>query len=171
MKNLRVLICAGLLLAAATNAALAQSQPVPQAPTGNAIPVTADNFIRAETDLVYGSIVKDGGFGKYVHHRELYPVDAPIVRPNRDTLYSFSIFDLDAGPVTITLPNAGQRYMSLQVIDEDQYTCGPLRRRSLQLYQGEDRHPLRLVRSPNSCRSERPRGHEEGPCSARCDQG
>jgi hypothetical protein len=36
------------------------------------------------------SIVKDGGFGKYVHHRELYPVDAPIVRPNRDTLYSFS---------------------------------------------------------------------------------
>jgi hypothetical protein len=122
MKNLRVLICAGLLLAAATNAALAQSQPVPQAPTGNAIPVTADNFIRAETDLVNGSIVKDGGFGKYVHHRELYPVDAPIVRPNRDTLYSFSIFDLDAGPVTITMPNAGQRYMSLQVIDGDQYT-------------------------------------------------
>jgi hypothetical protein len=50
------------------------------------------------------------------------PVDAPIVRPNRDTLYSFSIFDLDAGPVTITLPNAGQRFMSLQVIDGDQYT-------------------------------------------------
>jgi uncharacterized protein DUF1254/adenylate/guanylate cyclase family protein len=55
------------------------------------------------------SIVKDGGFGKYVHHRELYPVDAPIVRPNRDTLYSFSNFDLDAGPVTITLPDARQR--------------------------------------------------------------
>ena len=46
------------------------------------------------------------GFGKYVHHRDLYPVEAPIVRPNRDTLYSFSIFDLEAGPVTITLPNA-----------------------------------------------------------------
>jgi hypothetical protein len=29
-------------------------------------------------------------FIKLVHHRELYPVDAPIVRPNRDTLYSFS---------------------------------------------------------------------------------
>jgi hypothetical protein len=34
-----------LLLAAANNAALASSQPVPQAPTGNAIPVTADNFM------------------------------------------------------------------------------------------------------------------------------
>jgi hypothetical protein len=122
MKNLRVQICAGLLLAAVNNAALAQAQPAPQAPAGSAVPVTVDNFRRAESDLVMGPIVKDGGFGKYVHHRELYPVDAPIVRPNRDTLYSFSIFDLDAGPVTIALPNAGQRFMSLQVIDGDQYT-------------------------------------------------
>jgi hypothetical protein len=122
MKNLCIQICVGLLLATANNAALAQAQPAPQVPAGNAIPVTADNFNRAETDLVNGSIVKDGGFAKYVHHRELYPVDAPIVRPNRDTLYSLSIFDLDAGPVTITLPDAGQRFMSLQVIDGEQYT-------------------------------------------------
>jgi hypothetical protein len=37
------------------------------------------------------------------------------VRPNRDTLYSLSVFDLDAGLVTITLPHAGQRFMSMQV--------------------------------------------------------
>jgi hypothetical protein len=122
VKNLRVQIYAGLLLAAANNAALAEAQPSPQAPAGDTIPVTVDNFRRAESDLVMGPIVKDGGFGKYVHHRDLYPVEAPIVRPNRDTLYSFSIFDLDAGPVTIALPNAGQRFMSLQVIDGDQYT-------------------------------------------------
>jgi hypothetical protein len=85
MKNLRVHICAGLLLAAASNAALAQAQPVPQAPAGSAIPLNVDNFRRAESDLVMGPIVRDGGFGKYVHHCELYPVDAPIVRPNRDT--------------------------------------------------------------------------------------
>jgi hypothetical protein len=107
MKNLRIEICAALLLAAANHAALAQAQPAPQVPASSAVPVTVDNFNRAESDLVMGSIVKDGGFGKYVHHRELYPVDAPIVRPNRDALYSFSIFDLDAGPVTITLPDAG----------------------------------------------------------------
>ena len=41
---------------------------------------------------------------------------------NRDTLYSAAVFDLDAGPVTITLPDAGKRFMSMQVIDEDQYT-------------------------------------------------
>ncbi|NUU39352.1 hypothetical protein HNQ83_30320, partial [Pseudomonas sp. C2B4] len=33
----------------------------------------------------------------------------------------FLLFDLDAGPVTITLPDAGQRHMSMQVINEDHY--------------------------------------------------
>jgi hypothetical protein len=122
MKTLCVEICAGLLLAATTNAAPAQAQSAPPAPAGSAVLVTPDNFNRAESDLLLATTVKDGGFGKFVHHRELYPIDAPIVRPNRDTLYSFSVFDLDAGPVTITLPNAGQRFMSMQVIDEDQYT-------------------------------------------------
>ena len=32
-----------------------------------------------------------------------------------------AVFDLDAGPVTITLPDAGKRFMSLQIIDEDHY--------------------------------------------------
>jgi hypothetical protein len=43
---------------------------------------------------------------------------------NRDTLYSGAVFDLAAGAVTVTLPNAGGRFMSMQVIDEDQYTHG-----------------------------------------------
>ena len=45
-----------------------------------------------------------------------------IIRINRDTLYSAAVFDLDAGPVTVTLPDAGKRFMSMQVIDEDEYT-------------------------------------------------
>jgi hypothetical protein len=40
---------------------------------------------------------------------------------NRDTLYSAAVFDLDAGPVTVTLPDAGKRFMSVQVISEDHY--------------------------------------------------
>jgi hypothetical protein len=36
-------------------------------------------------------------------------------------LYSFGVFDLDAGPVTVTLPDAGKRYMAVQIIDQDQY--------------------------------------------------
>jgi len=45
-----------------------------------------------------------------------------VVRQNRDTLYSAAVFDLDAGPVTITVPDAGPRFISLQVFDQDQYT-------------------------------------------------
>jgi hypothetical protein len=45
-----------------------------------------------------------------------------IIRPNRDTLYSGAVFDLDAGPMTVVVPDAGTRFMSMQVINEDQYT-------------------------------------------------
>jgi hypothetical protein len=45
-----------------------------------------------------------------------------VIRTNRDTLYSGAVFDLDGGPVTITLPDVGARFMSMQVIDEDEYT-------------------------------------------------
>jgi hypothetical protein len=122
MKNLRVRICAALLLAAVGYAALVQAQPAPQPPAGNAIPVTADNFIRAESDAVFTGLVAQGGFGKFHHNRELTPIDSRIVRrPNRDTLYSTGVFDLDAGPVTITLPDAGKRFLTMIVIDEDHY--------------------------------------------------
>lgn len=87
-----------------------------------AIIVTPDNFVRAETDLYFGNIVKDGGFGAFHHIRELAPLDKQLViRQNRDTLYSSAVFDLDAGPVTVSMPDPGQRFMSLQVITEDHY--------------------------------------------------
>ena len=63
------------------------------------------------------------GFGKFRHGRDLAPIgQGGIIRPNRDTLYSLAIFDLDAGPVTITLPDPGKHSMTMQVINEDQYT-------------------------------------------------
>ena len=87
------------------------------------VPVTADNFARAETDLYFGNAVKNGGFGKFMHNRELTPIDEQLViRMNRDTLYSMAIFDLEAGPVTVTMPDPGKRFMSMQVFDEDEYT-------------------------------------------------
>ncbi|TBY08155.1 DUF1254 domain-containing protein [Rhizobium laguerreae] len=85
--------------------------------------VTADNFPRAESDLYFGSIVKDGGFGKFFNRREPATIEKQtIIRLNRDTLYTAGVFDLDAGPVTITLPDAGRRFRSMQVINGDQYT-------------------------------------------------
>ncbi len=75
------------LIAALISAASAypgQAQPVPQAPAGNAVPVTADNFNRAETDVYFGKRVKKGGrIGNLSHSRELYLTDSPVVRPNR----------------------------------------------------------------------------------------
>src|SRR5580698_4735143 len=84
--------------------------------------VTPDNFNRAESDTYFAIVARSGGFEKFEHHRDVVSIDRQtIVRPNRDTLYSSAVFDLHAGPVTVTLPDAGTRFMSLQVIDEDQY--------------------------------------------------
>jgi hypothetical protein len=43
------------------------------------IPVTADNFTRAESDRAVGGIVKLGGFGKFHHGREFTPLDTQLV--------------------------------------------------------------------------------------------
>ncbi|RBL81729.1 hypothetical protein DDE05_42605 [Streptomyces cavourensis] len=98
--------------------ASAHAQPAPDAATL----VTVDNFARAESDLYLGKMVADGGLGKFVHSRAMVAIDAQnVIRMNRDTLYSQAVFDLDAGPVTITLPEAGKRFMSTLVVDENHY--------------------------------------------------
>jgi hypothetical protein len=81
--------------------------------------VTVDNFSRAETDRTMAEYVKLGGFGAFYHIRKPTPIDQQkVVRMNLDTLYSFGVFDL-AEPVTITLPDSGERFMSALIINED----------------------------------------------------
>jgi hypothetical protein len=89
----------------------------------NTVPVTVDNFARAESDNYFAVNAKvAGGLGKMAHHREPASIDEQtVIRLNRDTLYSFGVFDLAAAPVTVTLPDAGKRFMSLQIINEDHY--------------------------------------------------
>jgi hypothetical protein len=95
----------------------------PLARGAEAVPVTIENFIRAETDTYFAKFAKDGELGKLAHQRELAPVaNQTVVRMNRDTLYSSGVFDLAAGPVTLTLPDAGKRFMAVQVVDEDHFT-------------------------------------------------
>jgi hypothetical protein len=115
MKHVRIFH--SLLLAAGLSAAHAQTGSKP-------VPVTADNFVRAESDLYFTGLVEDSGgaLGKFNHRREVASVDnQTVIRLNRDTLYSSAVFDLDPGPVTITLPDAGKRFRSMQVISEDHY--------------------------------------------------
>jgi hypothetical protein len=89
----------------------------------NAVPVTVDNFPRAESDLYMGNALKEaGGTGKLFNHREPVQVDKQfVIRANRDTLYSTILLDLDAGPATVTMPDAGKRFMSMMVLNEDHY--------------------------------------------------
>ena len=94
-----------------------------QAPPSKPVSVTVENFSRAESDLYFFGIVRNGGFGKFDHTRGPAPLDKQtVIRLNRDTLYSSAVFDLDAGPVTITIPDAGHRFISMPVINEDHYT-------------------------------------------------
>src|ERR1700739_4445274 len=112
------LVFATLPMLAAFAAAHAQSP-------ASAIPVTIDNFARAESDLYMGNLVRKAGVGRFGSDREPASIDnQTVIRLNRDTLYSFGVFDLDAGSVTITMPDAGKRFMSMQVINEDHYVPG-----------------------------------------------
>jgi hypothetical protein len=111
---LKTLALAGLLATVTTSLAIAQTI---------AVPVSPDTFVHAETDVTMAAYAKEGALGKFMHGRTPASIeDQKIVRMNRDTLYSFGIFDLDAGPVTLTLPETGKRYMMAQVIDQDHYT-------------------------------------------------
>lgn len=82
--------------------------------------VTANNYVRAETDYQLKTYVASmDNFGKFVHSREPYDVENQVtVRGNRDTLYSFGVFDL-ASPLTVTLPEPDGRYQSLMMVNQD----------------------------------------------------
>jgi hypothetical protein len=86
------------------------------------VPVTIENFPRAETDRYFSDYVAKGSFGRFVHSRTMADVDhQSVVRMNRDTIYSSGVFDLAAAPLTVTLPEAGNRFMSLLVVSHDHH--------------------------------------------------
>jgi len=65
---------------------------------------------------------RGAGFGgqvnAFAHMRNLANHKArAVTTPNNDTLYSSGQIDLSAGPITITLPAAGERYLSLALMD------------------------------------------------------
>ncbi|AVM01853.1 carboxylesterase [Gordonia iterans] len=84
--------------------------------------VNVDNFARAETDAMMSGILKiTGSVNTVFHDRELAPLDRqPVIRQNRDTLYSVAIVDISQG-ATFTIPDAGDRYLSVMLINQDHY--------------------------------------------------
>ncbi|QFU81836.1 DUF1214 domain-containing protein [Natronorubrum aibiense] len=85
------------------------------------VPVTWENYPRASCHTGFQSTVDEGGFGQFYHMRDLAPIEDQFVPGySRDFLYSWGVFDLTE-PVTITLPDSGDRYQSMNVQNEDQY--------------------------------------------------
>ncbi|WP_426594050.1 DUF1214 domain-containing protein [Cellulomonas sp. McL0617] len=86
------------------------------------VPVGVDNFVRAESDRMFDFVLHDtGGTNQWLVNRTPTPLDhQPIIRQNRDTLYSATIADVSAG-ARITVPDTGGRYASVMVINQDHY--------------------------------------------------
>lgn len=84
--------------------------------------VNVDNFVRAESDRMFAAIAQQaGGVGKWSHGFTPTPIEQqPIIRMNRDTLYSASVVDISSG-ATLTIPNVGDRYMSVMIVNRDHY--------------------------------------------------
>ena len=130
MKKINILAVMAIAALGTSNANAAIDEP---------IFVNADNFIRAESDLYFGGIVKNGGFGRLDHTREMAPLDKQtVIRLNRDTVYSSGVYDLDAGPIRVVVPDTDGRFTSLQVISQDHYTYGVFYGQTDQVIRKED---------------------------------
>lgn len=85
------------------------------------VAVIVDNFCRAESDRYFAATAARGRFGRLGHDRAgLDVAQQSVIRMNRDTWYSSGVFDL-TNPVVVHLPDAGGRFTSLLVINQDHY--------------------------------------------------
>ena len=61
--------------------------------------VNVDNFARAESARMFdNTLALSGGVNRWFHYREPTPVESqPVMRMNRDTLYSGAVVDISEG--------------------------------------------------------------------------
>ena len=115
----------------------AQEATNPKSSADEPIPVTVDNFVRAETAAQFDSYMKlTGGVNKFFHFREAVPLDKQtLIRMNRDALYSSAIVDISKG-ATLTIPETDGRYLSIMIMNEDGYIN--------KVYQGKGTYKLTM---------------------------
>jgi len=85
--------------------------------------VTQDNFPQAYTNLRFDAIIKKAGGINTFLEMPVPPSDPTkqfVVRMNRDTYYSTSIFDM-TGDVFVTIPET-KKYVTIQIVDENHET-------------------------------------------------
>ena len=115
------------LLTGALAGLFCASAPLAQAATearasGDVIPITIDNFVRAATAFEFDTYTRrSGGVNTFSHLFEPTPIDnQPTIRMNRDTLYSSAVVDIREG-ATLYLPDVGERYMTAMIVNQDHY--------------------------------------------------
>jgi hypothetical protein len=149
MKAIALLATASLPFAlVACDATKAPSAQASKAAASTGTLVTRDNFIRAESDRMFGDFLKpSGGVNQFFHIRAPTPLDQQtVVRMNRDTIYSVSIIDASEGG-TFTLPPApDRRYISVHFIDNDHYDLGAINTPGTHPIPKTDGHIAALVR-------------------------
>jgi len=114
MTNVSIGVCLAILSIASALDAGDRAEPVM---------VNVDNFVRAETAAQFDTSLKmtGGAVNEWFHFRKPAPIDQQnVIRMNRDTLYSGAIVDISEG-ARLTVPDTGDRYMSIMVINEDHY--------------------------------------------------
>ena len=87
------------------------------------IVVTEENFPQAYSNMRFDAIIKQaGGINKFLEMpvASSDPAKQFVVRMNRDTFYSTSVFDMTGG-IYVTIPETDQ-YVSIQVVDENHET-------------------------------------------------
>jgi hypothetical protein len=79
------------------------------------------NYVRAETDLqMKGYSSAPFTFGQFTHGRKAYDVEHQVtLSANRDTIYSFGVFDLSKSDLTVTLPDSQGKYMTVMPLSQD----------------------------------------------------
>jgi hypothetical protein len=88
------------------------------------VQVNVDNFVRAETALQFDRFLEmyvGDNVNTWAHLRTPSPIDnQTVIRMNRDTLYSSIVVDISEG-ATLTIPDTGDRYLSIMIVNEDHY--------------------------------------------------
>ncbi|MGJ8586124.1 MAG: DUF1254 domain-containing protein [Marinosulfonomonas sp.] len=84
------------------------------------VTVNMDNYPVVETNRQMGVTLKAAGdINMFTHNRNVPPVDdQPVIRMNRDTLYSRAVVNASMG-AHVTIPDAGDRYISLMYLDDN----------------------------------------------------
>ena len=84
--------------------------------------MSAKEYIQSETRAFFADFIGRSGLNKFFHFPGLSSAeDKWVVSPNNDTVYSVAIVNATEG-FTVSMPETGDRFISIQIIDENHMT-------------------------------------------------